>query len=70
MKLRVNTKPCLFKLYEECRIVKLASKALQKENIEYGDKEFVKTYCSMCIKAIYAQAHLKRAEEMKIVNTL
>ena len=70
MKLRENTRPCLFGLYSECRVIKLAKKALEKEGIEYGNKEFVKIYCGMCVKAMYAKAHLERAQSIKVVNTL
>lgn len=65
-----ESKPCLFGLYDECRIIKYASSALKKEGIEYGDKEFVKIYCGLCIKAVYARAHLEKAENIKVVNTL
>jgi hypothetical protein len=35
---------------------------------KYGSEEFIKVYCGMCVKAIYAKA--KKHIKMTVVNTL
>lgn len=64
-------KPCLIGLYEKCRIYDNIKDLIKQEKApEWGTPEWMKVYCAMCLKAVYAQAHLKRADEVKVVNTL
>lgn len=63
-------RPCLFKLHETCQVWQLIGQQLEEQGITWGSPEFVKIYCAMCVKAIYARAHLERAQSMKVVNTL
>lgn len=63
-------KGCLFGLYPKCHVWEMAGKTIQKAGIEWGSEKYVKVYCAMCIKAIYAKAHLEKAENIKVVNTL
>lgn len=62
-------KPCLFNLHDECIVWKYTGKTIEK-TMTWGDERFVKLYCSLCIKSVYAKAHLQRAEALKVVNTL
>jgi hypothetical protein len=65
---------CLFGLHGECRVVKVICEndAFKQRCIEltaeYGSEKFIKTYCSMCIKSVYAKA--KKHIRMTVVNTL
>lgn len=61
---------CIFRLHERCLVWEVVGEKLREEGIEFGSKEFVKVYCGLCIKAVYAKAHLSRAENIKVVNTL
>jgi hypothetical protein len=65
---------CLFNLYAECRVVKVIceNEAFRDRCMEitsmYGSEKFIKTYCAMCIKSVYAKA--KKHIKMTVVNTL
>ena len=65
---------CLFGLYKECRIISIicSNEGLKERCIEvtteYGSEKFIKTYCAMCIKSVYAKA--KKHIKMTVVNTL
>ena len=63
-----KSRPCLLKLHDYCHVYELVKGV--DDVPEWGSREWVKTYCAMCIKAIYARAHLEKAESMKVVNTL
>jgi len=63
-------RPCLFRLHEECQVWQLVGKQLEEEGVKWGSEKFVKLYCGLCIKAVYARAHLEKAQGVKVVNTL
>ena len=58
-------KKCPFLLFDKCVVFDDA-----KDKSEFLSKDWVRTYCSMCVKSIYARAKLLRETEVKVVNTL
>jgi len=63
---------CLFPLREECKVAKrLIEQAGDKVDIgKWGTDEWVKIYCAMCVKALYAKAKFKAVSKYSVVNTL
>jgi hypothetical protein len=63
---------CLFKLYRVCNIINVLCQDQHQQSCdkakEFGSEKFVKLYCAMCIKSLYA----KRFKLIKysVVNTL
>jgi hypothetical protein len=61
---------CLFKLYRACNIINTLCQDQQScdKAKDFGSEKFVKLYCAMCIKSLYA----KRFKLIKysVVNTL
>jgi len=43
---------------------------ITEEKQKYGSKEFVITYCGLCIKSVYAKAKHKLVNKFSVVNTL
>lgn len=50
------SKKCIFGLYEYCIVLN----NLGCERKEWGTKEWVRIYCSMCIKTVYAKAKIEK----------
>jgi hypothetical protein len=65
---------CLFTLHRECRVVSIicSNDAFKDRCIDltskYATEVFIKVYCAMCVKSIYAKA--KKHIRMTVVNTL
>jgi len=67
---------CLFNLYKECRVIKTLAYSETQEAVlraqelarEFGSEKFIKVYCSMCIKSVYAKS--KKQVRLSVVNTL
>jgi hypothetical protein len=56
---------CLFDLHKYCVVLaKVETKHF------YGDDEFIKLYCSMCVKSVYAKAKARISKRYIVVNTL
>jgi len=53
---------CVFNLYKECIV--LSNKDVKNVKDEYGSKEFIDTYCILCIKSY----RLKRGLKTVVVN--
>ena len=58
---------CLFKLYRECHVLSLLEQS-KSVKPEYGSTEFIKTYCSMCIKSKYARAKYMMARKSVFIS--
>ena len=56
---------CLFDLHKYCIVMNRV-----EPRVMFGDVEFVKLYCSMCVKARYAKAKFKLINRYSVVNTL
>jgi hypothetical protein len=56
---------CLFNLHKYCIVL---SRVETKHY--YGTDEFIKLYCSMCVKSVYAKAKSRIAKRFVVVNTL
>jgi hypothetical protein len=61
------TKKCIIKLRRYCIVY---DNLIDEEQAKYGSKEYVITYCSMCIKSMYAKAKHKLVNKFSVVNTL
>jgi hypothetical protein len=62
-----EVKKCIIRLRKYCVVYEsLTSEEKQK----YGSKEFVITYCGLCIKSVYAKAKRKLVNRFSVVNTL
>jgi len=65
---------CITKLYRDCHIIKEACEVLQdKDRCNelaqlYLKPEFLRNYCSFCIKAVYARRF--KVVKYSVVNTL
>jgi len=56
---------CLFDLHKYCIVLsKIETKHM------YGEDEFIRIYCSMCVKSVYAKAKLRISKRFTVVNTL
>jgi len=56
---------CLFDLHKYCIVL---SRVETKHF--YGTDEFIKLYCSMCVKSVYAKAKARISKRFVVVNTL
>lgn len=68
---------CLFNLYDQCIVLRELvnhhknNKALVRRlNAKWGSPEWVRIYCAMCMKSVYAKAHLNKSINIRVVNTL
>ncbi len=60
---------CPFGLHKYCIII--TNKEAYKVKHEFLDDEFIKLYCSMCIKSMYARAKARISRKTYVVvNTL
>lgn len=56
---------CLFNLHKYCIVLnKIQTKYY------YGEDEFIRMYCGMCVKTVYAKAKLRLSRRYSVVNTL
>jgi hypothetical protein len=62
-----ESKKCIIRLRKHCVVYETL---IQEERQKYGSKEYVVTYCAMCIKAFYAKAKIKLLNKYSVVNTL
>ncbi len=60
-------KKCIIRLRKHCVVY---DSLISDEQQKYGTKDYVITYCSMCIKAFYAKAKIKLVNKYSVVNTL
>jgi len=62
-------KPCIFGLHSYC----IVEKHLREHGIDtsqWGTVDWIKLYCSMCIKAAYARTKVRSVKHYTVVNTL
>ena len=62
-----EVKKCIIRLRKHCVVYE---NLIQEEQQKYGSKDYVVTYCSMCIKAMYAKAKHRLVNKFSVVNTL
>jgi len=62
-----EAKKCIIGLRRHCIV---HDALVSDERQKYGTKEFVITYCGMCIKTVYAKAKRKLVNKFSVVNTL
>jgi hypothetical protein len=62
-----EVKKCIIRLRKYCVVYESLS---SEEKQKYGSKEFVITYCGLCIKSVYAKAKSKLVNKFSVVNTL
>jgi hypothetical protein len=67
LKSMARSKQCIIKLRQYCVVY---DNIVKNEKEKYGSKEFVLTYCSLCVKSFYAKAKLKLLNKYTVVNTL
>ena len=72
-----EAKPCIIGLYDRCRVYEFLRNKYEKLGMgqklveleaKFGEVEWLKTYCSMCVKAAYAKS--KKDIKYTVVNTL
>jgi hypothetical protein len=62
-----EVRKCIIGLRRHCIVY---DALVSDEKQKYGTKEFVITYCGMCIKTVYAKAKRKLVNKYSVVNTL
>ena len=63
----MSEKKCIIRLRKYCVVY---GNLTQEEQQKYGSKDYVITYCSMCIKSVYAKAKRRLLNKFSVVNTL
>jgi len=63
----MTEKKCIIRLRKHCVVYECIN---SEEQQKYGTKDYVITYCSMCIKTFYAKAKHKLVNKFSVVNTL
>jgi len=63
----MSGKKCIIGLRRHCTVFECL---IDEEKQKYGSKDYVITYCSMCIKAVYAKAKRRLVNKFSVVNTL
>jgi hypothetical protein len=63
----VTEKKCIIRLRSYCAVYE---SLVNDERQKYGTKDYVITYCSMCIKSVYAKAKRRLVSKFSVVNTL
>jgi hypothetical protein len=58
---------CIIRLRKYCVVYEALS---DSEKEKYGSKDYVITYCALCIKTYYAKAKMKLINRYSVVNTL
>ena len=67
---------CLFSIHRKCVVLEKLLESLkdekQKQELlqKWGTDEWVKLYCAMCVKSLYAKAKFKAVNRYSVVNTL
>jgi hypothetical protein len=62
-----EAKRCIIGLRRRCVVYE---NLVDEERQKYGTRDYVITYCSMCIKTFYAKAKHKLVNKFSVVNTL
>jgi hypothetical protein len=62
-----ESKKCIIRLRKYCVVF---NELNSEEQQKYGTKDYVITYCAMCIKTFYAKAKMKLINKYSVVNTL
>ena len=62
-----EVKKCIIRLRKYCVV---HENLAEEEKQKYGSKDYVVTYCSMCIKTFYAKAKHRLVNKFSVVNTL
>jgi hypothetical protein len=60
-------KRCIIRLRKHCVVYEAL---VQDEQQKYGTRDYVITYCALCIKAFYAKAKIRLVNKYSVVNTL
>jgi len=63
----MTEKKCIIGLRRYCIV---HENLVDDEKQKYGSKDYVITYCSMCIKSVYAKAKRRLVNKFSVVNTL
>jgi hypothetical protein len=63
----MSEKKCIIALRRYCIVFE---NLVDDEKQKYGSKDYVITYCSMCIKSVYAKAKRRLVNKFSVVNTL
>ena len=66
---------CLFSLHRKCVVLEKLLEQLPEDKAKellqkWGSDEWIKLYCAMCVKALYARAKFKAVQRYSVVNTL
>ncbi len=62
-----EVKKCIIRLRSYCVVY---DSLVNEEKQKYGRKEYVVTYCGICIKSYYAKAKMRLINKFSVVNTL
>ncbi len=62
-----EARKCIIRLRKQCVVY---DNLVADEQQKYGSKEYVVTYCGMCIKSYYAKAKMRLINKYSVVNTL
>jgi hypothetical protein len=60
-------KKCIIRLRKYCVVYDSLN---SEEKEKYGSKDYVITYCGLCIKTYYAKAKMRLVNKFSVVNTL
>jgi hypothetical protein len=63
----MSEKKCIIALRRRCIVFE---NLIDEEKQKYGSRDYVITYCSMCIKSVYAKAKRRLVSKFSVVNTL
>jgi len=66
---KIGRRRCLFGLHRYC----VVAERLERSDVEiegWGSADWIRIYCSMCIKSIYAKSKMKEHKKYIVVNTL
>jgi hypothetical protein len=63
----MSEKKCIIGLRRYCIVF---GNLIDEEKQKYGSRDYVITYCSMCIKSVYAKAKRRLVNKFSVVNTL
>jgi hypothetical protein len=63
----VSEAKCIIKLRKYCAVYDSLN---SEEKEKYGSKDYVITYCGLCIKTYYAKAKMRLVNKFSVVNTL
>ena len=66
---------CLFSIHRRCVVLEKLLERLSEDKAKellqkWGTDEWVKLYCAMCVKSLYARAKFKAVNRYSVVNTL